>query len=73
MDVSFPFVKKQFKGGMYGAYSRPLPMSDGDSDEWEVWVQYAIFCGAKKADLQYSEDGTVLLDPEGHPFYIDPP
>ncbi|MDF2543853.1 MAG: putative MerR family transcriptional regulator [Herbinix sp.] len=41
MDVPFPFIKKKFMGGMYGAYSRPLPTSDGDSDEWEVlnyWV-----------------------------------
>ncbi len=41
MDVLFPFVKKQIKGGLYAAYSRPLPMSGGDSDEWEVlnhWI-----------------------------------
>lgn len=40
--------------------------------EHQEWVQYAIFCGAKKADFQYSEDWTVMLDPEGHPFCIDP-
>lgn len=41
MDVPFPFVKKQIGGGMYGAYGRPLPFSEGESDEWEVlsrWV-----------------------------------
>ncbi|HWT74749.1 MAG TPA: MerR family transcriptional regulator [Mobilitalea sp.] len=59
MDVSFPFVKKKFKGGMYGAYSRPLPKSDGDSDEWEVlnhWVmnndQYE-YDGGREPDCNY--------------------
>ncbi|MDR0324735.1 MAG: VOC family protein [Oscillospiraceae bacterium] len=35
------------------------------------WVRYAIFSGARKADTQYSEDWTVMLDPEGHPFCLD--
>lgn len=41
MDVPHPFVKKHFNGGLYCAYSRPLPLNGGDSDEWEVlnhWV-----------------------------------
>ncbi len=36
MELPFPFVKKQFKGGLYCAYSRPLPISGGESDEWDV-------------------------------------
>jgi hypothetical protein len=40
-------------------------------DEHDQWVRHAISCGAKKADTQYSEDWTVMLDPEGHPFCLD--
>lgn len=40
--------------------------------EHQEWVKYAIYCGAKKADFQYSKDWTVMIDPEGHPFCIDP-
>jgi hypothetical protein len=36
MEVPFPFIKKQFIGGLYCAYSRPLPISGIDSDEWDV-------------------------------------
>lgn len=59
MEVSFPFVKKQFKGGMYGAYSRPLPMSDGDSDEWEVLNHWVMnndkyeYDGGREPDCNY--------------------
>lgn len=34
-------------------------------------VEYAISCGAKKAEEQYSENWTVMLDPEEHPFCFD--
>ena len=43
-----------------------------DAAEHHKWVEYAVFCGARKADYQQSEDWTVMLDPEGHPFCIDP-
>lgn len=30
----------------------------------------AIRCGAKKAEVQYYDTSTVLLDPAGHPFCL---
>lgn len=33
-------------------------------------VLHALECGAKKADIQYFETSTVMLDPEGHPFCL---
>jgi catechol 2,3-dioxygenase-like lactoylglutathione lyase family enzyme len=33
-------------------------------------VAYAISCGAKLADVQYSQNARVLLDPAGHPFCL---
>ncbi|HOB20655.1 MAG TPA: VOC family protein [Candidatus Atribacteria bacterium] len=33
-------------------------------------VKYAIQCGAKVADKQFSDDWTVMLDPAGHPFCL---
>ncbi|HWR22331.1 MAG TPA: VOC family protein [Feifaniaceae bacterium] len=39
-------------------------------EEMELAVAHAISCGAKKADIQYSDQWTVLFDPEGHPFCI---
>lgn len=59
MDVSFPYVKKQIKGGMYGAYSRPLPMSGEDSDEWEVLNHWVMnndkyeYDGGREPDCNY--------------------
>ncbi len=41
-------------------------------------VKYALSCGARKAEVQYSDRFTVMLDPAGHPFclvlkrYYDP-
>jgi catechol 2,3-dioxygenase-like lactoylglutathione lyase family enzyme len=39
----------------------------------QEWIDYAVGLGAKKADLQYAEEGewVVMLDPEGHPFCFD--
>lgn len=36
----------------------------------EKAVQYAEGCGAKIAEEQFSDDWTVMLDPEGHPFCL---
>jgi len=36
-----------------------------------AWVRYAVSLGAKVAHPQYTDMGTVMLDPEGHPFCID--
>lgn len=36
----------------------------------EEAVQYAIQCGAKIAEKQFSEDWRVLFDPAGHPFCL---
>lgn len=37
-------------------------------EELERAVKYAISCGATKADTQYCDEWTVMLDPVGHPF-----
>jgi len=42
-----------------------------DGAEYPYWIQYAVSCGARKAEHQYSDQWTVLLDPEGHPFCIE--
>lgn len=39
-------------------------------DNLEEAVKYAIECGATKASQQFSENWTVMLDPEGHPFCL---
>ncbi len=33
-------------------------------------VYHALQCGAKKSDIQFYEDSTVMFDPEGHPFCL---
>ncbi len=40
--------------------------------EYHGAVEHALACGATKAPVQYSEGWTVMLDPAGHPFCIDP-
>ncbi|HWP22127.1 MAG TPA: VOC family protein [Candidatus Cryosericum sp.] len=42
-----------------------------DRADMEAIVRHAVHCGGKIAPEQYSEDWTVLFDPEGHPFCID--
>ena len=42
-----------------------------EKDAMQETVEYAISCGAKKAEEQYSENWTVMLDPQGHPFCFD--
>jgi uncharacterized glyoxalase superfamily protein PhnB len=37
----------------------------------EDWAQKAVSLGAQVAETQYSDDWTVMLDPEGHPFCFD--
>ena len=37
-------------------------------EQMEVAVRHAISCGAKKADVQYDDKWTVMIDPVGHPF-----
>lgn len=32
--------------------------------------EYALKCGAKKADVQYYDTSTVMFDPAGHPFCL---
>jgi predicted enzyme related to lactoylglutathione lyase len=36
----------------------------------EKAVQHAVSCGAKIANVQFSDDWTVMIDPEGHPFCL---
>lgn len=39
--------------------------------EHRYWVEKAESLGAKVAGMQFSDQWTVMLDPEGHPFCID--
>ena len=41
-----------------------------NKEQMEIAVQHAIACGASKANTQYSDEWTVMLDPAGHPFCI---
>ena len=33
-------------------------------------VEHALQCGARKAEVQYYDTSTVMLDPAGHPFCL---
>lgn len=48
-----------------------LDFKADDRTEMAAMVLHAVRCGGKLAPEQYSEDWTVLFDPEGHPFCID--
>lgn len=39
-------------------------------DDLEKAVAYAIECGARVADSQFSDDWRVMFDPAGHPFCL---
>lgn len=39
-------------------------------DDLEKAVEFAIGCGASKAETQYYDTCTVMIDPEGHPFCL---
>lgn len=39
-------------------------------NDLEKAVEYAINCGATKAEKQYSDNWTVMFDPAGHPFCL---
>lgn len=39
-------------------------------DDLEAAVKHALNCGARKAEVQYFETSTVMIDPEGHPFCL---
>lgn len=39
-----------------------------DREQMELAVRHAVSCGASKADAQYSDGWTVMIDPAGHPF-----
>lgn len=39
-------------------------------NDLEQAVQYAIQCGAKAAEKQFSDHWTVMFDPAGHPFCL---
>lgn len=49
-----------------------LDFSVENLEEVNQLVQHAIDQGATKAEHQYSEEWMVMLDPEGHPFCIEP-
>jgi len=37
-------------------------------DGLERAVRRAVSCGAKRAEIQYSDEWVVMIDPAGHPF-----
>ncbi|CAB1241702.1 conserved protein of unknown function [Ruminococcaceae bacterium BL-6] len=39
-----------------------------DKKQMGLAVRHAVSCGASKADVQYSDHWTVMIDPAGHPF-----
>lgn len=39
-------------------------------NDLEQAVQYALQCGAKEADAQFSDGWRVMIDPAGHPFCL---
>ncbi|MCB2339138.1 VOC family protein [Clostridium estertheticum] len=39
-------------------------------DDLDKEIAHAISCGAKLADVQFSTEWTVMIDPAGHPFCI---
>ncbi len=49
-----------------------LDFSVENREEMAQWVEHALSLGARKADPQFSDKWTVMLDPEGHPFCIEP-
>lgn len=62
-------------------YKPPIwPWKDGEQQQMvhvDFYVDnlpeaeaYAIECGAKKADIQYYDTATVMIDPAGHPFCL---
>jgi catechol 2,3-dioxygenase-like lactoylglutathione lyase family enzyme len=40
--------------------------------EPEGAVEHALRCGAKKSEVQFTDDWVVMLDPAGHPFCLIP-
>lgn len=63
------------------AYVPPVwPWKDGEQqqmahidfkvDDLSEAVTHALKCGATKANEQYYETSTVMIDPEGHPFCL---
>lgn len=41
-------------------------------NDLEKAVQHAVHCGATIANVQFSDDWRVMLDPAGHPFCLCP-
>lgn len=39
-------------------------------NDLEKAVKYAVECGARVAEKQFSDDWTVMFDPAGHPFCL---
>lgn len=42
-----------------------------DKKHMAAMVEHGIICGATKAEQQYSDLWTVMIDPAGHPFCFD--
>lgn len=41
-------------------------------NDLDAAVRHAISCGATVAEIQFSEDWKVMIDPAGHPFCLCP-
>lgn len=39
-------------------------------DDLKSAVEFAMECGARKAEVQYYDTSTVMFDPAGHPFCL---
>jgi len=48
-----------------------LDFKVNDKEHMKQMVDYAIKCGASKAQEQFSDLWTVMFDPAGHPFCFD--
>lgn len=45
-----------------------IDFSVQNKEDMERAVEHALSCGATKAESQFSDEWTVMLDPVGHPF-----
>ena len=39
-------------------------------DDLSEAAEHALVCGAKKSDVQFFDNSTVMFDPAGHPFCL---
>ena len=54
-----------------GLFKNKTKVYSYDKEHMKQMVDYAIKCGASKAQEQFSDLWTVMFDPAGHPFCFD--